>query len=106
MSYRMTFAPGELPPVDAFWSLTLYDGNYFLFGNPLNRYGINDRTPGLRFDADGSLELLVQRDMPASGPANWLPAPPGDFQLVFRTYQPRPPILDGSYRLPPLEIVP
>lgn len=102
--YRMRFAAGALPPVDAFWSLTLYDGNYFLFGNPLDRYGLNDRTEGLRFGDDGSLELLVQADEPATGPANWLPAPRGDFQLVFRTYQPRQPLLDGSYKLPPLEI--
>ena len=103
--YRMRFPAGGLPPVDAFWSLTLYDGNYFLFGNPLDRYGLNDRTEGLRLGEDGSLELWVQAEPPPSGTANWLPAPQGDFQLVFRTYQPRQPILDGSYRLPPLEKV-
>jgi hypothetical protein len=102
--YRMRFAPGELPPVDAFWSLTLYDGNYFLFGNRLDRYGISDRTQGLRLEADGSLELRVQASEP-DGPANWLPAPEGSFQLVFRTYQPRAAILDGTYRLPTLELV-
>ncbi|MBV1689373.1 DUF1254 domain-containing protein [Novosphingobium sp. G106] len=104
-TYRLRFGPGELPPVDAFWSLTLYDGNYFLFDNPIDRYGVNDRTEGLRFEDDGSLEILVQPDPPAAGTANWLPGPPGDFQLVFRTYQPRQPVLDGSYRLPPLDIV-
>lgn len=102
--YRMRFAPGALPPVDAFWSLTLYDGNYFLFGNPLDRYGISDRTEGLRFEADGSLEITVQAGEPDS-PANWLPAPQGPFQLVFRTYQPREDVLQGTYRLPPLELV-
>jgi hypothetical protein len=103
--YRMRFGPGELPPVDAFWSLTLYDGNYFLFGNPLDRYGISDRTEGLGFEADGSLEIRVQASEPAAPSANWLPAPQGPFQLVFRTYQPREAILNGAYKLPPLEIV-
>ena len=103
--YRLRFGPGELPPVDAFWSLTLYDGNYFLFDNPINRYGISDRTEELRLDADGNLEIQVQADAPTSDSANWLPAPEGAFQLVFRTYQPSQPILDGTYKLPPLEIV-
>lgn len=103
--YRMRFGPGELPPVDAFWSLTLYDGNYFLFGNPLDRYGVSDRTEGLRFEADGSLEIRVQASEPGSPTANWLPAPDGPFQLVFRTYQPRVAILDGTYKLPPLELI-
>lgn len=100
--YRMRFGPGELPPVDAFWSLTLYDGNYFLFGNPLDRYGISDRTEVLRFEEDGSLEICVQADAPHTD-INWLPAPAGTFQLVFRTYQPREAILAGSYKLPPLD---
>lgn len=103
--YRLRFPPGQLPPVDAFWSLTLYDGNYFLFDNPLDRYGISDRTEGIGFGEDGSLEILIQADKPGAGDANWLPAPRGTFQLVFRTYQPRQPLIDGSYHLPPLEIV-
>ncbi len=103
--YRMRFGRGELPPVDAFWSLTLYDGNYFLFGNPLDRYGISDRTHGLNLEADGSLEIRVQASEPASPAANWLPAPAGAFQLVFRTYQPREAILNGAYKLPALELV-
>jgi hypothetical protein len=102
--YRMKFGPGQLPPVDAFWSLTLYDGNYFLFGNRLDRYGISDRTDGLRFEADGSLEIRVQASEP-DAPTNWLPAPEGPFQLVFRTYQPREEVLRGTYKLPPLELV-
>jgi len=103
--YRMRFGPGELPPVDAFWSLTLYDGNYFLFGNPLDRYGISDRTEALHFEPDGSLEIRVQANEPTSPTANWLPAPGGPFQLVFRTYQPREAILAGTYKLPPLELI-
>ena len=102
-SYRLHFAEGQLPPVDAFWSLTLYDGSYFLFDNPIDRYGITDRSTDAA--PDGSLEILIQANEPADGNVVWLPAPRGAFQLVFRSYQPRTAILDGSYRLPPLEIV-
>ena len=104
--YRLCFSPGQTPPVDAFWSLTLYDANYVLFDNPLDRYGITDRTQGLRYGPDGSLDLQLQADEPAEGPANWLPTPRDGFQLVLRTYQPRQAILDRSYKPPPLEIVP
>jgi hypothetical protein len=103
--YRLRFGPGQTPPVDAFWSLTLYDANYVLFDNPIDRYGITDRTEGLRYDPDGSLELKLQADEPAEGPANWLPTPRDGFQLVLRTYQPRQAILDRTYKPPPLEIV-
>ncbi len=103
--YRLRFPPGELPPVDAFWSLTLYDGNYYIFDNPLDRYGITDRSEGLSVGADGSLEIFVQADEPEEGHSNWIPCPREAFQLVFRTYQPRQPLIDGSYHLPPLEIV-
>lgn len=102
--YRLRFRAGELPPVDAFWSLTLYDDSYSLFDNPLDRYGLTDRSEHLRRDADGSLELHVQADPPAAGDANWLPAPSSGFQLVFRTYQPRRPILDGAWYPPGLEL--
>jgi len=99
--YSLTFPAGGLPPVGAFWSLILYGPDFFLVDNPLNRYAINDRTPGLVKAADGSLTLVIQHDRPADA-ANWLPAPDGKFQLIFRTYQPGPAILDGSYKLPPL----
>ncbi len=102
--YTLTFPAGGLPPVDAFWSLILYGPDFFLVDNPLNRYAINDRTPGLVKAADGSLTLSIQHDRPADA-ANWLPAPDGKFQLIFRTYQPRPAVLDGSYKLPPLRKV-
>lgn len=103
--YRLRFAAGQTPPVDAFWSLTLYDRAYVLFDNPIDRYGINDRTLGLAYGADGSLDLQIQADAPAGGTANWLPSPRGEFQLVLRTYQPRAPLLDRSYKPPPLEVV-
>jgi hypothetical protein len=100
--YALRFAAGALPPVDAFWSLTLYGQDWHLVENPIQRYAIGDRTTGLEYGADGSLELLIQHDEPADGPANWLPAPTGQFRLVLRTYQPRQELLDGSYLMPPL----
>jgi hypothetical protein len=103
--YRLRFPPGGAPPVDAFWSLTLYDGDYVLFDNPLGRHAILDRTEGLVHGADGALEIQIQADEPAEGVANWLPAPRGDFQLMVRAYLPRREIMDWSYTPPPLEIV-
>jgi hypothetical protein len=103
--YRLRFPPGQTPPVDAFWSLTLYDKAYVLFDNPIDRYGVTDRTEGLRYGADGSLEIQIQAEEPAEGPSNWLPSPRDEFQLVLRTYQPRQPLLDRTYKPPPLETV-
>ncbi len=92
----------QLPPVDAFWSLTMYDAQqFYLVDNVLNRYSIGDRTPGLKVGADGSVTLYLQKDSP--GPdkeANWLPTPQtGNFRPVMRMYQPQQPIMDGSYLL-------
>jgi hypothetical protein len=102
-SYRIHF--GSLPPVDAFWSITMYEPpEYFLVANPIGRYSIGDRTPGLRRDADGSLNLLVQHADPGEAEhGNWLPAPVGNFRLLMRMYQPGDAILNGSYALPPVE---
>jgi hypothetical protein len=101
--YTITFA--EPPPVDAFWSLTMYDTpDYYLVDNPIDRYSIGDRTPGLRYGEDGSLTVYLQHDEPDSAGAgiNWLPAPRGDFRPMLRLYQPRSALLDGSYVLPPV----
>ncbi len=103
--YRLRFAPGALPPVDAFWSLTIYDArDYMLVDNPIDRYAIGGRTPGLRRDADGGLTLHIQHGAPASDAehANWLPAPTGDFYLCLRAYLPHAELLDGRYALPPI----
>jgi hypothetical protein len=102
--YRLTFPEGQLPPVNGFWSLILYGPDFFLVDNPINRYAINDRTAGLKPSADGSLSLLIQHTPPEQ-PENWLPAPEGGFQLILRTYQPRPALLDGSYKPPPLQLL-
>ena len=102
--YRLRFAKGQTPPVDAFWSLILYDKNFFLFDNPDNRYSFTDRSEGLVYGPDGSLEILIGADKPA-GNVNWIPAPRDTFLLITRFYQPRDAVFDGSYKLPPLELV-
>ncbi len=98
----------ELPPVDAFWSLTMYDAHeFYLVANPIDRYSIGDRTPGLKYGADGSLTLYLQKDSPgADKESNWLPAPPdGAFRPIMRMYQPKQEIMNGSYLLPPIRRV-
>jgi hypothetical protein len=102
-AYTITFAPGELPPVDAFWSLTMYSRNPPLVANPIERYAIGDRTAGLSKDADGSLVVRIQHEQPCETAVNWLPAPAGPFHLMLRLYVPRPAALDGSWVPPPVE---
>lgn len=102
--YRIRFARDELPPVNAFWSLTAYDrATSKLVANSLGRYNIGDRTPGLRTGKDGSLTLYLSARKPASGAANWLPVPPGAYHVVMRLYLPRADALEGRYALPPIE---
>jgi hypothetical protein len=101
--YALRFAPGQLPPVDAFWSLTMYSSpNGLLVGNPLDRYQINSSMlPGLVKDPDGGVTLYLQHDSP--GPdreANWLPAPDGRFGTVLRMYIPKPEAVSGTWQPP------
>lgn len=99
--YRLHFDAQSIPPVDCFWSVTLYDRDTFmLVPNPIDRYAVGDRSTDLHWGADGSLELWIQRDPPRDPQANWLPAPEGDFYLCLRAYQPRAAMLEGQY-LPP-----
>ena len=106
-TYRITFSAGELPPVDAFWSLSVYGGDMFFAEHPSGRYAIGDRTPGLTFGDDGSLEIVLSHDEPAAGAGdqsvNWLPVPEGPFVLMLRLYLPGQAILDGDYAYPPVE---
>jgi hypothetical protein len=98
-SYELTLAPP--PSVDAFWSLTMYDEPaYYLVANPIDRYSIGDRTPGLVVGSDGSVTIRMQVDDPGDPSVNWLPAPKGAFRPVLRAYQPTGGTLDGSYALP------
>lgn len=93
------------PPVSAFWSLTMYSvPDFFLVENPIARYSIGDRTPGLVRDDDGSLTITISHERPADDAevANWLPAPAGEFRPVMRMYEPDSAVLDGRYVFPPI----
>jgi hypothetical protein len=83
----------------------MYDGTtFFMVENAIRRYSIGSQTPGLTPAPDGSLTLYIQHQSPgADQEANWLPAPAGPFDVHLRTYVPRAALLDGSYRLPPIE---
>ena len=100
--YTLHFARGQLPPVNGFWSLTVYDADYFFVDNPLNRYTLGARS-GLKPNADGSVDLYLQRESPgADKEANWLPTPAGRFIPMFRCYWPRDTILNGTWKTPPV----
>jgi hypothetical protein len=98
--YELRLSPP--PPVDAFWSLTMYDASkFYLVANPIDRYSIGDRTAGLVTSHDGSVTIYIQRDTPDTGKqSNWLPTPDGRFRPLMRMYQPRAEILNGDYTLP------
>ncbi|SFP09340.1 Uncharacterized conserved protein [Bradyrhizobium sp. Ghvi] len=106
--YVLRFPKGQLPPVGGFWSLTMYDENYFFVANPINRYSISARQ-SLKPNADGSVDLYIQKDSPgADKEANWLPAPAGKFVLMLRMYWPNeksPSIINGSWSPPAVQKV-
>ncbi|MFS0701324.1 DUF1254 domain-containing protein [Cellulomonas sp. 179-A 4D5 NHS] len=88
------------PPVGAFWSLTMYDvPSYFLVENPIGRYSVGDRTPGLITDPDGGVTIVMSHDRP-DAPVNWLPAPAGPFRPILRMYTPGQDVIDGTYEVP------
>jgi hypothetical protein len=100
--YRVHFDKTGLPPVQAFWSITMYGPDGFFVANPVNRYAIGDRDP-LKFNADGSLDLYISRDAPEGGKeGNWLPAPEGAFNLTLRMYWPKEEALAGKWVPPPV----
>ena len=104
--YTLRFPPGQLPPVNAFWSLTMYDmPASLLVANPINRYLINSpMLPQLKRDADGGLTLLIQSHSPGKDMgANWLPSPKGPFAMYMRLYWPKEEALDGKWTAPPLK---
>jgi hypothetical protein len=106
--YTVRFAPGQLPPVNAFWSLTMYEEPAsLLVANPLNRYLINSpMLPQLKRDADGGLTLIVQDESPGNDKeANWLPAPKGPFSMIMRLYWPKDEAVEGKWTAPPLNRV-
>ena len=107
--YVWRIPPGGVP-ADAFWSLTMYqaepDGRFFLVQNPINRFSIGDRTQGLVKNADGSIDILIQRDQPAGSlAANWLPAAAGAMQMSLRAYLPKRALRDRTWKIPPVRRV-
>ena len=98
-TYRLHFPPGHLPPNDAFWSLTATDIIGYIVSSPTGRSSVDDHS-GLVTEPDGSVDILLQSQAPAGLAQNWLPTPPGRFQLMLRAYLPGTAILDGSYEVP------
>jgi hypothetical protein len=107
--YMIRFEKGRLPPAGAFWSLTMYDPDFFFVPNPIHRFDLAQRDK-LIANEDGSVDLYIQAQSPGKDKeANWLPAPKGEFSLVMRIYSPGetpPSILDGSWTPPPVKPVP
>jgi hypothetical protein len=104
--YTMHFAKGATPPVNAFWSITLYDAEGFQVGNALNRFALSSYMP-FKTNADGSLDLYFQNESPGKDlEANWLPAPKEPFNLTMRLYAPKPDALTGKWNPPPVKQVP
>ena len=99
-NYVIHFTKDELPPVSAFWSLTVYDQDGFFTANPINRYAIGDRDK-LKFNKDGSLDLYLQNTSPGKvNETNWLPIPNGSFNLLLRLYWPKEPVIKGMWAPP------
>ena len=98
-AYRLHFPPGQLPPNDAFWSLTATDMVGYMVSSPTGRASVDDHS-GLVANPDGSVEVVLQSQAPSDPAANWLPTPTGRFRLMLRAYLPGPAILDGSYAVP------
>jgi hypothetical protein len=100
--YTIAFASGTAPPVNAFWSITLYDQEGFQVGNALNRFAVSSWMP-FKYNADGSLDLYFQNESPGKDlEANWLPAPKGPFNLTMRLYAPKSEALTGKWNPPPI----
>ena len=100
--YTITFEKGAAPPVNAFWSITLYDQEGFQVGNVLNRFAVSSWMP-FKYNSDGSLDLYFQNESPGKDmEANWLPAPKGPFNLTMRLYAPKSEALTGRWNPPPV----
>ena len=101
--YTLTFPKGKLPPVNAFWSVTMYDGKtQLLIENPINRYLINSpMLPDLKKNEDGSLTIYIQKDSPGKEKeSNWLPSPDGPIYIAMRLYWPKEEALNGKWQPP------
>ncbi len=102
--YVMHFTKDEIPPVKGFWSLTMYNDQYFFAQNPINRYSVSPRN-NFKYNLDGSLDLFIQNEPPGKDlESNWLPAPKGAFILMLRLYWPEPSVLNGTWKPPVVQI--
>lgn len=105
--YVIHFKKGQLPPVNGFWSLTMYNSEFFFIENPLNRYTLSQRNE-FKLNVDGSIDLYLQNESPGKDKeSNWLPAPKGEFVLMLRLYWPKednPTILNGTWQPPAVKI--
>ncbi|MDB6153494.1 MAG: hypothetical protein JWL90_1947 [Chthoniobacteraceae bacterium] len=103
--YVLHFEKDQIPPVQGFWSLTMYDSQYFFAANALNRFTVSPRN-NLHYNADGSLDLYIQHDSPGvENESNWLPAPADKFVLIMRLYWPKDEVLNGHWQPPGVKIV-
>ena len=102
-NYQIYFAPGQEPPADAFWSVTVYDRDGSLVANPIDRYSVSSSRPDeLVRRPDGSVVIVLSRDEPGDATVNWLPVPDGSFSAYLRLYLPREPALEGGWQPPPI----
>jgi hypothetical protein len=102
-TYEIVFPKGQLPPVDAFWSVILYGTNLSLVPNPIDRYAVTSHTPGVIQRPDGSLSITVSTTQPSDPTTNWLPSPAGGFLLILRTYLPKPAVLKQTWNPPAIQ---
>jgi hypothetical protein len=101
-NYTLTFSKEQMPPVNAFWSLTLYDTESFLVTNPINRYSLGSRDQ-MNYGEDASLTLYIQQDSPGKDKeANWLPSTKGVFALALRLYAPKKQVAEGVWKPQPV----
>jgi len=102
-NYKITFAKGQLPPVNAFWSFTMYNEKNFFVPNPIGRLAIGNRTKSMKPNKDGSLTVYFQKEAPKGNEGNWLPAPDGKFRVSLRLYVPKENVINGSWLPPGIE---
>lgn len=104
--YLIHFDKGNLPPVNAFWSLSIYNTTTHLFvPNSINRYSVSEQKNKFMYNPDGSLDIPIQRDELAGKESNWLPAPEREFYIILRMYLPGPTVLNGTYQIPQVQKV-